>query len=208
MEAEVLLQIIEENGYLGLFLMLWLGIFGLPVPNEVLVMSVGLLSSMKSLNLFVAFGTTYGGIVAAQSTSYLLGRFIGWRLLPIFLKRKRLSKTVGSSLKLMDRYHALSLALSYFVPGVRNFVPFLYGFSRLSFKTFAFFAYLGSFLWLSIMFSLGYMFGDKIDHIFNYGIEILLLLGGLLVIAVIGNGFLRRRKQKIREIEQHQQSMN
>ncbi|WML47089.1 hypothetical protein RCG23_16045 [Neobacillus sp. PS3-34] len=42
MEMEMLLQFFEDNGYLGIFLWLWLGIFGLPVPNEIISMTVGL----------------------------------------------------------------------------------------------------------------------------------------------------------------------
>ena len=41
---EVLLNIIEEIGYVALFLVLCLGLIGLPIPNEAVVMTGGALA--------------------------------------------------------------------------------------------------------------------------------------------------------------------
>lgn len=124
MELELILEIIENNGYLGLFLWLWVGVFIFPVPNELIVMTVGLSSSLKTLHPALAFIVIYLGILAALSTCYTIGRLVGRPLLKYFHKSKRMSKTIDSSLKLMEKYHAFSLSFSYFVPGIRNFLPF------------------------------------------------------------------------------------
>ncbi|WP_080844270.1 DedA family protein [Cytobacillus gottheilii] len=198
MELEVILDMIENNGYIGLFMWLWVGVFVFPVPNEVITMTVGLASSLGVLHPAGAFAAVYGGIVAALTTAYTLGRVIGRPLLSYFEKRERFSKPIQKSMKIMDQYHALSLSISYFIPGVRNFLPFLYGFSKLPYKTFALFAYSGALLWLSIVFPLGLLFGDHIETIVAHEQEILILLG-IILLFFVSFKLIRRKRTKKRE---------
>lgn len=195
MDLDLVINIIEENGYLGLFLWLWFGIFVIPVPNEVLLMTIGLASSMGSLNPILAFIVSYLGISAAFTTSYLLGRVVGRRVLRFLEKRKRFANTIESSMKLMEKYHAFSLTLSCFIPGARNLVPLLYGASRLPFKTFAVFAYAGALIWVMIVFMLGYLFGDKMDTVMKYNKEVWLM--AILAAALVA-GILLIRKKKMK----------
>lgn len=195
MDLDFILNIIEEGGYAGLFFWLWLGIFGMPVPNEVIIMTVGFASSKKILNPLLTFMVTYSGILVALTTIYSLGRFLGRPLLRFLEKRKKFAQSISISLHLIEKYHSHSLLFSYFFPGIRNFVPFIYGSSRLSFKSFAFFAYIGALLWLSIVFTLGYLFGDHIDTIMHYGKELLILVAISFTIFVIVK--IKKRKQKM-----------
>ncbi|PLR79361.1 DedA family protein [Bacillus sp. V3-13] len=197
MDLEFILNIIEEGGYSGLFLWLWLGIFGMPVPNEVIVMTVGLATSQGVLNPILTFFVVYIGILTALTTIYALGHFLGRPLLRMFAKKKKFSKSIEKSLYLIEKYHAFSLSFSYFLPGVRNFVPFLYGSSRLPYKSFALFAYSGAFVWLLIMFTLGYMFGEEIDTIMQYGKELLLILGVCAAIYVSFKMYRKKRREKM-----------
>jgi membrane-associated protein len=192
MDLEMVINIIEDNGYLGLFLWLWFGVFVIPVPNEVILMTVGLASSKGALNPILAFLVTYMGISAAFSSSYLLGRVIGTRLLRMLEKKKRFANSIESAMKLMEKHHAFSLSLSCFAPGVRYLVPLLYGFSRLPFKTFALFAYSGAFVWVSIIFVLGYLFGDKMDVVMKYNKEFWLVVLAFALISII---FVYRRRK-------------
>lgn len=193
MELDYLITILEESGYIGLFLWLWLGIFGIPVPNEAIVTTLGIAASAHLLNPVAAFLVIYCGIIAAVTTSYLLGRFIGRPLLMFFERKNYFSKTLRKSLQMIDKYHAYSLLFSYFVPGIRNFVPFLYGVRKLPFTTFASLAYVGVFLWLTIIFTIGYLFGDHIDMIIYYGQEALLVLAGVIgCLSLLG--FCRRKQ--------------
>ncbi|MFT9598992.1 DedA family protein [Mesobacillus sp.] len=192
MDLELVINIIEDNGYLGLFLWLWFGVFVIPVPNEVILMTVGLASAKGSLNPILAFLVTYMGISAAFTSTYLLGRVIGRRLLRLLGKKKRFANSIESAMKLMERYHAFSLSLSCFAPGVRYLVPLLYGFSRLPIKTFAVFAYSGAFVWVSIIFLLGYLFGDKMDIVMKYNKEFWLVILAFVIISTI---FVYRRRK-------------
>lgn len=157
-------------------------------------MTVGLASAKGALNPILAFLVTYMGISAAFTSSYLLGRIIGRRVLRLLEKKKRFGNAIEAAMKLMEKYHAFSLSLSCFAPGVRYLLPLLYGFSRLPFKTFAIFAYSGAFVWVSIIFMLGYLFGDKMDIIMKYNKEFWLVILAFAITFFIYS--LRRRKIK------------
>ena len=49
-DIELILNTIEESGYLGLYFILWLGIFGMPIPNEVIITTIGFAASQNVLH--------------------------------------------------------------------------------------------------------------------------------------------------------------
>lgn len=201
MDIDLILNTIEENGYLGLYFTLWLGIFGMPIPNEVIITTIGFAASQNVLNPITMFLVTYCGILSALTTCYLLGRFIGRPILAFFEKRKRFSKKIKKSLKLIERYHAFSLSLSYFLPGVRNFVPFMYGVSRLPFKTFIVFSYLGAFFWLMIMFSAGFWFNEYLEPILLFGKELLAGIAGISILVLFIKMIYKKKNKNIKTVK-------
>lgn len=198
MDLDFILDLIEKGSYIGLFLWLWLGIFGAPIPNEVIVMTIGISASESVLNPVATYFVTYAGILAALTTAYTIGRYIGGPLLPFFQKKKRMAKVIDKSFKVMDKYHSFSLSLSYFLPGLRNFVPFLYGMSKLPFRTFALFAYSGAFVWLTITFNLGFWFGDHKDQIFQTEKDLFMFVCVLACAFLLYRLIVMRRKKKLR----------
>lgn len=194
MEIQYIIHLVEEYGYIGLFFLLWIGIFGLPIPNEVIVMTVGFASTLDILHPVVTFIVVYSGLLAALTTLYMIGRFLGRPLFHYFQHKKRFSKVLNRSFKLMDRFHAFSLFFGYFIPGIRNFLPFLYGFRKLPFKIFLIFAYTGAFIWLSIVFLVGYIFGDRMEQVIQFGEEILFVL--IIVVIIVALFIFYRKKRK------------
>ncbi|WP_071460547.1 DedA family protein [Bacillus massilinigeriensis] len=199
MNVDLVLEMMEGNGYIGLFIWLWLGIFGIPLPNEVLIMGVGFVSSTGILHPLSAFLTAYAGLIFALTTSYLMGRILGKRLLSFFRKSKRFTLSVESSIRIMAKYHAFSLSFSYFIPGVRSVIPFLYGAGGLNYRTFALYAYPGALAWLSLTFTAGFLFGDNMDDIIKLGSEYgaAFLLVSLVTLTVVIHRKRRRNRERV-----------
>lgn len=193
MELDFLLDIVKESGYPGLFLWILLGSSTLPVPNEIIMMTIGMAASKSPKEAVPIFFTTLAGVLAAVSASYFLGRMIGRPLLLFLAKKKRFSKNIARSMRMMDKYHAFSLSISYFVPGARAIIPFLYGFSKLSFRKFIVFAYSGASIWLLIMFSAGYLFGEHVSPAFSGELSLIAIL--FIILAFAAYKFLRKNKQ-------------
>ncbi|OIJ11635.1 hypothetical protein BKP35_11905 [Anaerobacillus arseniciselenatis] len=191
MESDIL-NIIRELGYVGIFLWLWLGMFGVPIPNEVIVTTVGYLSTTPYLQFEKVFVIGYLGIVASLSTSYLLGRLLGGKLVAYLKKKSGTKSSIRKAIHLIKKYHVYSLIISYFIPGVRNFVPFLYGMMRLSYFRFAILSYSTAFIWFSLFFSLGKMTGLHED------LSIYVTVGSIFMISLgsfVLNWINRKRRQ-------------
>src|SRR5437868_14090790 len=72
-----LIEWISHYGYAGLFMLLVLGVVGLPIPDETLLVFSGYLISKGRFDPAIAFLTAFGGAVSGISISYLLGRTVG-----------------------------------------------------------------------------------------------------------------------------------
>ena len=68
---------IARYGYGAIFVLLLLGIVGLPVPDETLLLLVGYLSFTGDLRLEPALVTAFLGSACGVSVSYALGRLVG-----------------------------------------------------------------------------------------------------------------------------------
>jgi membrane protein DedA with SNARE-associated domain len=192
---------IMQYGCIAVFSLLMLGIMGLPVPDELLLISVGYLIFEKVLNLVPAAGAAFLGSICGITLSYFLGRTFGLPLVErygrfINLKMKHLDKVR----RWFNRIGKWTLTVGYFFPGVRHFTGFVAGTSKLQLPVFAGYAYLGALFWAATFISLGYFLGEQWPlisgiwlHISNR-VHFILEAGGLLAILIFaGYLFLRQR---------------
>ncbi|HHB1655147.1 DedA family protein [Bacillus cereus] len=193
MELHELLSYIEQYGYWALFFCLWLGIIGMPIPDEMIVMSGGFVSSLGILNVIPAFLLTYLGVVSGLSLGYILGKIFGTKVLDKLMKKKK-AKYVVKSQEMVEKYGHYALVTSYFIPVVRHIVPYLVGMNNMSFKTYALYSYTTGFLWTLVYFVLGSLFGQHIESIVAVAIEYGLYLG-VIVFIVTGILYLYRQKR-------------
>ncbi|MCW4655033.1 DedA family protein [Bacillus sp. AS_5] len=193
MELHELLSYIEQYGYWALFFCLWLGIIGMPIPDEMIVMSGGFVSSLGILNVISAFLLTYLGVVSGLSLGYILGKIFGTKVLDKLMKKKK-AKYVVKSQEMVEKYGHYALVTSYFIPVVRHVVPYLVGMNNMSFKTYALYSYTTGFLWTLVYFVLGSLFGQHIESIVAVAIEYGLYFG-VIVFIVTGILYLYRQKR-------------
>ncbi|XRD26114.1 DedA family protein [Lysinibacillus fusiformis] len=195
MELQDLLLVIERYGYFSLFFSLWLGIIGMPLPDEMIVMSGGFLSTLETMSIWKSFLVTYLGVVSGLSIGYVLGRLFGYQVLDKLLKRKK-AKYLLKSKELLDTYGRFALVFSYFIPVIRHILPYLVGMNNMSFKTYALFSYTTGFVWTLIYFTLGLFLGSHIEQISmlatKYGIYF-----GMIIIMISCLYYFYIRKIKV-----------
>ncbi|WP_078429290.1 DedA family protein [Alkalihalobacterium alkalinitrilicum] len=180
MEWETYVAVLYEFGYGGLFLWLWLGMFIFPVPNEIIMISVGWLSN-DYLQMVPAFIAAYFGIIASTTTMFLIGRFAGAPLLSKLVNRTAIKK----GKKMIDNHGTYALLFCCFFAGIRHAIPFLCGTRKLSFLTFALVSYTSCFIWCTIFFSFGkYIVVSGIESLQQHNIYLVSIL--VFVIAVVG----------------------
>jgi membrane protein DedA with SNARE-associated domain len=186
-----MIELLQEYGYIGIFLFLVLGIVGLPLPDEIMMTFLGYLTSIGQLNLVLTYISALSGSACGITISYWLGIRLGYPFLKkygsrIFITRKRLRVTQI----LFRKYGNWLLFVGYFIPGVRHVTAYIAGISRISFPRFALFAYTGAIFWCATFIGLGNILGANYEVVFEimhkYGARILWVV---LPIAAIWFGW-------------------
>ncbi len=188
MYRELLSSWIGQYGYLGIFSSLVLGIVGLPIPDEFLLILSGYFVFKNVLSwaptVAVAILGTFCGILA----SYSLGRVSG-NCIHRFDSRGRLQMVR----RFFEKFGRWTLVFGYLIPGVRNVAGLSAGASRLKLASFAPFAFAGAVISSVICVTFGYIFGPQAEWMFR-SIQRNLLLA---FIAGLGVWLIRRRFRQV-----------
>jgi membrane protein DedA with SNARE-associated domain len=189
---------IAHYGYVGVFGVLMLGIVGLPVPDETLLVFTGYLIFKHELEPLPAFAAAFLGSICGISVSYALGRTLGLYLVT------RLGRFLHLEPEKLDQVRVwyegkgkYGLVISYFIPGIRHLGAYVAGSSNLPLRVFTTYAYLGGLLWSSSFITIGYFLGDEWEQM-SASIHRYLLLGAAIATVAIALGLLlmRRRQNK------------
>ena len=184
-------QWISAHGYWGIFSLLLLGILGIPVPDETLLLFSGYLVSRGTLHAAPLLIFSFMGSASGISLSYLLGRLLGMQV--IVRLGRYIGVHTGQLEKVRNWFKGIghwTLVVGYFVPGVRHLTAMIAGISNLEVPSFMAYAYLGALLWVSVFLSLGYVFGEKwvvVSRLFqeHLGVALSLIIGGSLFYILI-----------------------
>ena len=161
LDLDMVLQWVSLYGPAALFVLLVLGIVGLPVPDETLMVFCGALIGKGTLNLAATLAAAFFGSATGITMSYFIGRTAGKPFLDKFgpwmhLTPERLEQVH----KWFEGYGHWSLTFGYFVPGVRHFTAVVAGMTNLEYPVFARYAYSGALIWVTTFLTLGYIIGD------------------------------------------------
>jgi len=199
--SSVVMHWISSYGYVGLAVLLMLGITGIPVPDETLLTFAGYMVFKGRLQLIPTLVSAFAGSCVGISLSYAIGRFpslwllrrMGHRLLKV--SEERMEKAEAW----FKRYGKWLLPFGYFVPGLRHILAIVAGGTRLGWSVFALFAFSGALVWSVTFVSLGYFLGENWQyaiavvqrHIVLIVLPLVLLVAGILVWY---GGFRRKRR--------------
>ena len=190
---------ISQYGYFAIFGLLMVGIFGIPVPDELLLVFVGYLVWNGDLHLALALPSAVAGSCCGITASYGLGRSVGRGVI------LRVGRYVHVTPERLDKVHAWfehlgkwTLTFGYFVPGVRHVTAIVAGTSKMPWHHFALFAYGGALLWASMFISLGYFLGTRwrtVGYVMMRHLRVgaLVLVGLVVLYALVHWRIVKRR---------------
>lgn len=184
-----IIHLLNQYGYIILFLSLMLELIIIPIPNEALMSYVGLLCYQGKMNLYLSIIIAGLGGIAGATISYWIGYKLGY---PFFRKfghyihmgPEKLAKTS----KWYEKYGKVLLIFSFFIPGIRHVASIISGLIKLPFRYFMIFAYIGVFLWVGTFITLGNLLGpqwDKYQGEIKKWLVILSIFIGLFAIIYI-----------------------
>jgi membrane protein DedA with SNARE-associated domain len=184
---EFILTWVTQYGYIAIFTLLTLGIVGVPVPDETLLVFTGYLIFRHELEPVPAFLAAFLGSIGGVSLSYTLGRTLGHFLVARFGRHVHLTPAKLDQVRAWyDRHGRYALVIGYFIPGIRHLGAYVAGTSKLPLPTFAAFAYPGGLLWSASFVTLGYLLGEEWQQI-SASVHYYALIGAgaLLIVTVV-----------------------
>jgi membrane-associated protein len=192
---ELLQEYLARYGYGAVAGVLLLENAGLPVPGEtVLLLASFLAFSEHRLHLpsIILIG------ICAATIGDNLGFAIGWYGGRPLLERYRKNfhikpATIARGEELFARHGAATIFLARFVAGMRIIAGPLAGVLRMHWRRFALFNFLGATLWVTVVASAGYFFGQHWDQVVR--IVRNMNIATLIVLVALGFFWWRRRSR-------------
>jgi len=191
---------LTQYGYIALFVLLALGIVGVPVPDETLIATFGGMVAQGHFHFAAALAVTFTGSMTGMMVSYALGRKVGKPLLERYGKWIRLTPgRLQSAEAWFKRYGAWSIVIGYFIPGLRHLSSYMAGISKLPMGRYVTYAAIGALLFcttfLLIGHSVGYHWNEIAIMMQRSSFKVGILVTVLLVLTVAAAGLVWRRKR-------------
>ncbi|HHV93575.1 MAG TPA: DedA family protein [Firmicutes bacterium] len=163
---EVIVHLVSQYGYLGVFLLIAIENIFPPIPSEIILAFGGFMTTYSSLTLtgVVLFSTA--GSVAGAVVLYSLGRMLNARRLEILLnssaaRRLRLKQEdIRQAGKWFNRYGSWAVFLCRFIPIVRSLVSIPAGMAKMRMTVFLPLTILGTLVWNTVLVYLGRLAGE------------------------------------------------
>jgi membrane protein DedA with SNARE-associated domain len=155
---EFITDLLSSYGYYGIFLFLVIGCFGPPIPDEILLMVIGYLSFEGTFEFFFSLPVVITGSLAGIILDYLVGRFCLYSVRLVKMQSSRgLALKMRRAQDLVKRFGPGIVVGSYFLPGLRHWVPVMAGLLKAPPGPFGCGAVIGAILWSTAYLALGYL---------------------------------------------------
>ncbi|MEC0171462.1 DedA family protein [Paenibacillus graminis] len=164
MASNTILELISQYGYLIFYVAFTLGPFGIPIPNEITIVTGAALSHMGVINPWITYFCTLSGLITAFTVSYFAGKYFGQKLKNRFRQNRHFQKAE----LILNKRGNRAMYIGMFIPVVRYIIPLLIGLSGTNYRRFALISYSSAIGWTLMFFSAGTYFGDHIlPKLFN-----------------------------------------
>lgn len=159
---EYIEYLILKYGYFGIVIVMAGGIIGLPIPDEILLTLVGYYIYKEKMVYILALTSSLAGAILGITVSYFLGLKLGLPFLMKYGPKVYIThKKIAFTQQLFRKFGPFLLFIGFFIPGVRHVTGYLAGIAQYRFRKMAFYAYLGSFVWVFTFITLGQALGTR-----------------------------------------------
>ena len=181
--AQFVINTIDLIGYGGVFVLMLVESCGIPMPSEVIMPFAGFLVAEGKMNFWVLiFVGAFGNLVGSW-----LAYWIGWKGgRPLIEKYGKYILISRHDLDVADswfkKYGDWTVFFGRLLPIVRTYISFPAGISKMNFKRFSIYTFLGALPWTALFAWLGVKMGANWEmirerlHNFDLAIGILIIM--------------------------------
>ncbi|MHC1709622.1 MAG: DedA family protein [Methanomassiliicoccales archaeon] len=195
---QIIIDLIETTGYLGIFLaMLVEGIFT-PIPSELIMPFAGYVASTGELNFLLVILVGSLGAVIGSFVAYMLALWLGRPFVDRFGMFFGLDEEkMASAERWFKRWGVWGIFIGHSLPGIRSVISFPAGLSKMDRKKFVMFTFSGALVWNTVLVTAGYLLGENWIQFWERtdGMEYVVL--GLLGLVLVLYFLYKRRKNEV-----------
>ena len=200
---EAIISIMNQFGYVGVFLLIAIENIFPPIPSEVILLFGGFMTTYSSMNLFgVTLVSTLGSLLGAVAL-YYIGKILNKERLKKIVRGKagkilRLKeKDIDMADQWFDTKGNKAVFFCRFIPLVRSLISIPAGMSEMNMKKFVLYTILGSTVWNFVLTFVGSKVGQNwkaiargLDQYSHVIVAILLMVFFIAIIL-----FYKKRKK-------------
>ena len=191
--VEILLLIIRELGYFGIFIGMTIESSFFPFPSEIILIPAGVLVAKGEMTFALVFLAGLLGSLTGALINFFLALYLGRTTIDFLISRYgKVLFITNARLKKTDNYFKkhgdITTFIGRLIPWIRQLVSIPAGFSKMNLFKFCLFTSLGAGLWTAILIYIGYFLGNNYEWInknLNIITPIVLLLSLIIVIIYI-----------------------
>lgn len=200
--TEWVISIMEQLGYWGIALLMFLDNIFPPIPSEIIMPSAGYSASQGQLVLLgVIIAGCVGSLLAAAVLYWIGYKFSHERIFSfvdkygkyLFIK----SEDVTKSLTWFEQYGHRIVFFGRMIPAVRSLISIPAGMSHMPFWKFMLFSGLGTIIWTTFLACVGFYLGENQDLMHKVLSQVGYIIIAI-VILIIGWILYRRHQRKSR----------
>lgn len=198
---DLILNTINELGYIGIFLLITIENIFPPIPSEVVLTFGGFLTTFSTMSIWkVSVSATMGSVLGAILL-YSVGRVLNIERIDSFVDSK-IGKKLGlkkedikKASKWFNKYENKAVFICRFVPIVRSLISIPAGISKMKMSIFLPLTAIGSFIWNVVLIYLGRVAGEAwhniVDYMDFYTTVVVIIFVSIITMFVIA--FVKRR---------------
>lgn len=188
----------EHFIYTGLFLILFLSGLGFPIPEEITLLTGGLLIKLGFAHFYPTFAAVLVGVLTGDMAMYSIGRKWGHGIITHRHMRKVFSEERLERVRQFFHNHgSKTIFIARFISGFRVAAFLAAGTMGVKPGKFLFLDFLAALIAVPLLLCLGYFFGTHIEWLANAftRIDSLLKMGAVLGGLIVLGYFLWKRKK-------------
>ncbi|HIC13471.1 MAG TPA: DedA family protein [Sulfurimonas sp.] len=185
--AQMLVDLIFDWGYIGIFIMMAIESSFIPFPSEIVLIPAGYLASQGEMSIAMIMLSALGGSMVGAFINYYLALTLGRKILIkygkyFFIKVESLEKMED----FFEKHGHISTFTGRLIPGIRQLISVPAGLARMNLAQFSLFTALGAGIWAAVLTLLGFYIGENQTLINTYlrEITIAVLLGLVIIVGV------------------------
>lgn len=164
------IRLIDQTGYVGIFLLMFLETVFPPIPSEVIMPVAGARAAQGPLDLWAVIASGTAGAMLGNLFWYALARVIGMKRFRPFIENYGRWLTmdwgdVEKAEKLFGRFGGAIVSLGRMLPTIRSVISIPAGLLHMRLKTFLLWSTLGTAVWTAVLATAGWGLGMAFQDI-------------------------------------------